>query len=90
MKPKKIRVHFEDKGQDLIHLDIEVFNGGKQGIISDICSLAPPPYRTKLLHKGVLMVDIEAGKVFQYADPLQQFKVFYAGVTIKEISEITE
>lgn len=87
---KTIRVYFEDKGQDLIHLDIDVFANGEQGIIENVCQSAHPIERGMLLHKAVLMTDIETGKVFVYADPSKGFAIFSAGVRIRNIEEITE
>lgn len=88
MKPSTIRVHFEDKGQDLIHVDIEVFNSGDQGIITDVCESAKCGHGGLLLHKAILMKDMQPGKVFEYADPSKGFQVFSAGVKIEKIEEV--
>ena len=85
---KTIRVYFEDKGQDLIHLDVEVFKCGDMGIIKNICASVNSVESSILQNKAILMEDMQIGKVFKYADPSKGFMVFSAGVTIKEVEVI--
>jgi hypothetical protein len=82
----KKRIHFKDEGQDLTHVDVELFRS--TGIIRDVPMLCSDVIVRMYVDKAILVSDMKVGKHFEYADPKDDFKVTVSRWIIEEIENL--
>ena len=83
MKPKKIRVHFEDKDRSLKYVDVQPSECSNYGEIINVSATTVNHERKALIGKFVLINDLQAGIAFKYFDVRHKSIILDSGEVIK-------
>ena len=83
----KYRYHLEDKGQDLIHLDVEVDD--VDGLGSNVSVPQCCAYGELFIDMAFNENDNKIGKEFNYADPWCDFIVKKVNYKVKSIEKLS-
>lgn len=85
---KRYMITFEDFGQDMTHLSVEVKN--TLGIIKSVSAFCSPLVVQFFINSGVDMSRLEVGGKFEMSSPYNDSKVFTTRWIIKSIEEVAE